>query len=99
MKKSFVKIRLMISIIILAGLYPANLFSQDDYQNFWRQVEAIEKQGKPRSAIEVVNEIYSQAKKEKNEPQMLKALEYSIRLSMKYEEDYLQKGIARIDTE
>lgn len=70
-----------------------------DYKKEWKSVYMLENQGKPRSAIEVVDKIYKQAKSDQNEPQMLKALEYGIRLSARFEEDYIQKGIARITEE
>ncbi len=83
-----------IQTVVAEGAVP-----QFDYDKLWQQVYEYEKKGKPRSAIDIVNNIYEQAKKEGHKPQMIKALEYGIRLSSRFEEAYYQKGISRIYAE
>ncbi len=70
-----------------------------DYDKEWSTVYQLEKNGKPQSAIVIVNKIYEQAKTDKNEPQMIKSMEYGIRLSARFMEDYYEKGIASIQKE
>ena len=73
--------------------------AQFDYDKEWDSVYQLEKKGKPQSAIDIVDNIYAQARTEKNEPQMIRALEYRIRLSSHFMEDYFEKGIASIQKE
>ncbi|MEN8225476.1 MAG: alpha-2-macroglobulin family protein [Bacteroidota bacterium] len=105
MKNNPLNIVMIIGLFIIGNAFtlkaivPSGASSSSDYEKQWKQVETLEKQGKPQSAIIVVNEIYGLAKTDKNEPQMLKALEYGVRLTTRFEENYLQKAITKIKAE
>ncbi len=101
MKASFLNYSFLISFLFSFSLHSAVAqgASGFDYDKEWKAVHELQKKQKPRSALEIVERIYAEAKKDKNQPQMLKALEFSIRISMSYEEDFFQKGLARIDEE
>lgn len=46
----------------------------NSYSDQWAKVQAFEKEGKPRSAIKVLEKIVEKAKKDKNSPQVVKGL-------------------------
>ncbi|MEE4256793.1 MAG: alpha-2-macroglobulin family protein [Bacteroidales bacterium] len=101
MKTNFLTISFLLGMItfIVHPLIAEGAAFPFDYKKEWENVHLLENQGKPRSAMELVDRIYKQAKTEKNQPQMLKALEYGIRLSSRFEEAYFEKGITRINEE
>ncbi len=82
---------LSIQTVVAEGAIP-----QLDYDKEWKTVYDLESQGKPKSAIDIVKKIFERAKSDKNEPQMIKALEYNIRLLSRFEEAHFQKGISMI---
>ncbi len=88
---------IMISLIVQTAV--ADGAAQSIYDKEWQAVYELEQKGKPRSAIDIVKKIYERAKADKNEAQMIKALEYNIRLSSRFEENHFEKGIAYIQQE
>ncbi len=60
---------------------------QNEYQSDWKKVEAFDKKGLPKSAIEVVTAIYNQAKKENNNNQIIKALLHKAKYTLTLEEN------------
>lgn len=106
MKAKYLNIFFLLGLFFLAsgfsiqGIVSSGAISGPfDYEQQWKEVKALENKRKPRSAIDIVNKIYAQAKKDKNQPQMIKAVEYGIRLSSSFEEDHIQKAIAKINQE
>ena len=59
----------------------------DDYKAAWHKVDSLEQQGLTRSALEVVEEIYSAAKKDNNQPQFIKSIFYKLKYGNYIEED------------
>ena len=75
-------------------------FSQPRYFNdLWKQVDSLTNLGQPRSALEVVNNIYRQAKTENNDPQFIKSIIYRIRLNSEFQENYLVLSIRDLQKE
>ena len=50
------------------------------YSLQWKKVDSLSNLGLPKSALVIVNKIYDQAKKEKNDPQYIKAVIYRLKL-------------------
>src|SRR5882724_1197934 len=82
-------------------LFSSSLFSQNNYDKSWKKTDSlINQKGLTQSALEEVNKIYTSAKKEKNNAQIIKALIYKLSLQQKKEGDVinnikeLDKGIA-----
>ncbi|WP_378186759.1 alpha-2-macroglobulin [Aquimarina sp. W85] len=74
--------------IILAFIISiTNLMAQDFYVTEWNKVAEFEKKGLPKSASEVVNTIYDQAKKNQNTSQLIKALLHKSKYSLTLEEN------------
>lgn len=70
-----------------------------DYKEQWKEVEQFTKKGLPRSAIKIVDEIYKEAKREGNEPQLIKSLIYRISLQSQFEEEHLENAIYTFEKE
>ncbi len=102
MKPGFFNVLFLLGIIISLSMQSAvagGAAAQFDYNKEWQAVYALERQGRPQSAINKVDKIYEQAKINRNEPQMIKSVEYRIRLSSNFMEDYFEKGIEFIKQE
>lgn len=70
------------------------------YDKEWKQIDdLIQKNGLTESALTAVNNIYSQAKKEGNDAQVIKALIYRAGLQQQKEEDAVKKTIQQLETE
>jgi hypothetical protein len=63
------------------------------YEMAWKKVDEHIKKGLPKSAMEEVDRIYAQAKKEKIDVQQVKALVYKGRLVGQVEEDNWYKNV------
>ncbi len=59
----------------------------NSFEVLWKQVEKLEKDALTKSALKVVTAISEKAKKEKNTPQIVKALLYTSKYAMTLEED------------
>ncbi len=95
MKKSTIlPLIILLSVILTAFYTPDNGFNK-----LWKKVEYYQKKGLPKSAIKVVDEIYTVAKKEHNNPQVIKALIFKAGLVSSHEEDYLIKSINTFEQE
>lgn len=87
----------LISLLLLA---PFLSFSQTNYNARWQTVDSlIDNKGLPQSALKQVNLIYEQARKEKNEPQLLKALLFRINLQENSQDEGDSKAITDIEKE
>ena len=75
-----------ISTLIMILLF-ATTYAQDDYSKLWKQVETHEKDGLPKSAFDVVQQIETLAKKEQNSPQIIKTLIFKSKYALTLEED------------
>ncbi|MGA2822682.1 MAG: alpha-2-macroglobulin family protein, partial [Bacteroidales bacterium] len=70
-----------------------------NYINQWKKVDSLSNLGLPKSALIIVNKIYDQAKKEKNDPQYIKAVIFRLKLKADYREDAVAASIKEIQTE
>ncbi len=70
-----------------------------NYDTAWKKVEAFQQKGLPKSALEVVNRIYTEAKGSRQEAQQVKALVYQSQLITQVGEDTWQKNIANFEKE
>jgi hypothetical protein len=52
--------------------------NDDEYDTDWIKVEAFMKKSLPKSALTVIEEIYARAKKENNQPQLVKSVLYKM---------------------
>jgi 5-hydroxyisourate hydrolase-like protein (transthyretin family) len=70
-----------------------------NYDRQWKKVDSLSNLGLPKSALEIVNKIYEQAKKEKNDPQYIKAVIFRLKLKADYREESATASIMELRTE
>ncbi|MDB5033017.1 MAG: hypothetical protein JWQ98_258 [Chlorobi bacterium] len=63
------------------------LYPDEYYNNAWAQVTALLGKRLPKSALEIVEEIYQRAREERNEPQIIKAINYKVSLNAQLQSD------------
>lgn len=73
------KIFSLIIILIFSLSMAQNKF---DYESKWKQIEKQEQEGFLKSTLATVNEIYDQAKKDKNTQQVIRAMLYQSKIAM-----------------
>lgn len=61
--------------------------NNESFDTLWKQVQKLENEALTKSALKVVSSISEKAKKDKNSPQIVKALLYSSKYAMTLEED------------
>ena len=94
MIKSFLFSALMLLIAA------APLFSQNAvYDPLWKTTDSLIEADLPQSALAEVDKIYTQAKSDKNNAQIIKAVIYRISLIADYQEDYYETSIADMKKE
>jgi len=97
---NYKKYTLSFVFIFLFIFLQTNLFAQaNDYSKQWKQVDELTKKGLTKSALDETVKIYETAKKENNDPQIIKALLYRITLGRNLEENANVKSIALIEKE
>lgn len=97
MKKVLVYFAFSLFIVLLSGFL---LAPQDkDFDQQWDQVTKFEKEGLPKSALKVVDQIYQQAKSAGDNPQVIKALVYRVSLQSRFEEEHTLNAIAQFEKE
>ncbi|WP_299440300.1 MG2 domain-containing protein [uncultured Aquimarina sp.] len=77
-------------IILVFILFITNLnymMAQNNYQDDWKKVEDFDRQGLPKSALEIVETIHTGAKKANNTNQITKALIYKAKYTLVLEEN------------
>ena len=73
--------------------------NHDEFEKQWKQADSLSGAGMPKSAIEIVNRIYTQSKKEGNKPEFIKAVIYRFKLRSDFEEDILVSTIRDLKQE
>jgi hypothetical protein len=73
--------------------------NNDDYEAEWKEIDALDKQNLPKSALEKVVALHEKAKKDKNAPQIIKTLIFRGKYQSQLEEDGLVQAIYRMETE
>jgi uncharacterized protein YfaS (alpha-2-macroglobulin family) len=77
-------------------LQPVKTF---DYTALWQKVQDFEDKGLPESALNVVNEIYRNAKTENNAQQLVKAMIFKMKFTEYKEEESFVKNLASLENE
>jgi uncharacterized protein YfaS (alpha-2-macroglobulin family) len=98
-----IKMKTKISLIILFSLFIGtltNINAQDMkfYIKNWQKVDSLEKKQLPKSALEVVDEIYSRAKEEKNSEQVIKSFIFRLKFKNTLEENAFEKLCFELDS-
>jgi hypothetical protein len=89
-------------ILIISSLFSMSANSQTPIKNYeaaWKKVEDFTEKGLPKSALEEVKKIYTLAKKEKQDAQVIKALVYMTGLQSENREDNQVFSISEVEKE
>ena len=88
-------------LFVLVSLFTSFIaMSQSSYDAAWKKVEdLVEKEGRPQSALAEVQKIYTKAKSEKNDAQLVKSLIYMVQLRNQNRENNLPLSIKELETE
>ncbi|MEO6837980.1 MAG: MG2 domain-containing protein, partial [Ginsengibacter sp.] len=70
-----------------------------EYASEWKKVDDFQKKGLTKSALAEVDKIYSNAKKNSNDPQIIKSLLFKITLQQNIREDASAKSIDSLEQE
>lgn len=70
-----------------------------NYGGWWQEVDQFTRDGRPKSALEVVQKIHNQAVKDANGPQLVKAVIHEIKFQSEFEEESLVASITRLEDE
>src|SRR3970040_1879065 len=73
--------------------------SDNNYEKAWRTVDSLQNKGLTRSALEVVEQIYTAAKKDNNQPQIIKSFIYKLKFANYTEEDSHKKIVNQVKEE
>ncbi|MCH9741214.1 MAG: hypothetical protein K0U38_10335 [Epsilonproteobacteria bacterium] len=87
--------RKIFSIFLLFTLF----INAQSYQEQWQNIEKLEQQNLPKSALKEVNTLYQQAKEEQNENQLIKALLHREKYQITLQEDGEVKAIQSLEKE
>ncbi|MDY0780106.1 alpha-2-macroglobulin family protein [Tenacibaculum sp. IB213877] len=74
------------TLFLLMILFSTTVKAQNNYPDLWEKVHKFELDNLPKSALQVVEEIYQKAEKEHNAPQLIKTLFYKSKFSLILEE-------------
>ncbi len=88
---------ILVFILFITNLY--YMMAQQNYQDDWKKVEDFDQQGLPKSALEIVETIYSKAKKDDNTNQVTKTLIYKAKYNLVLEENAQLKIIKEFKNE
>lgn len=85
-----------LSFLTIFGL-SGHLNNGFDYEKAWKEVDELRSKGLPKSALEKTEEIYQAALKEKNNPQLIKAVVYQCRFRTETDEKGIETSIDRLN--
>ncbi|MDH8701216.1 uncharacterized protein YfaS (alpha-2-macroglobulin family) [Dysgonomonadaceae bacterium PH5-43] len=82
-------------ILVILAFMGSTTYAQ--YANQWKTVESFEKQSLPKSALEVVDEIYQDAMKNNNSAEVIKAIIYQIKYKTVIDNDKYSDIIKEVE--
>ena len=78
---------------------PIKLNRGDNYKSAWEKVDSLENKGLPKSALEIVEKIYTDAKKDNNYNQVIKSFIYKMKFNDQTDEDAFENSIYKLQDE
>jgi uncharacterized protein YfaS (alpha-2-macroglobulin family) len=84
----------------MSALFSTKLKAQNMkfYDQKWQQVDSFDSKGLPKSALEVTDKIFEQAKKDKNSEQVIKSFIYKLKFKNVIEENAFEKLTHQLDS-
>ncbi|MCC8146065.1 MAG: hypothetical protein LIO93_06445 [Bacteroidales bacterium] len=81
-------------LIFVTLIFMSPIYSQ--YSTQWKEVESFEKQSLPKSALEVVDQIYQDALKNNNSAELIKSIIYQLKFETSIDKNKLPEMIREI---
>ena len=75
------------TLLLMLFLFSAISYAQDSFDNLWLEVEKLDADNSPKSALARVDKICLKAEKENNASQLIKSLVYQSKYSLILEEN------------
>ncbi len=92
-------IALILTILSCSVLKAQNQFPLNNYEKEWKIADDFIQKSLPKSALDMVIVINNRARKEGNNPQLIKSILYKLKLQSDFEEDFMLKNIAEVESE
>jgi len=93
------KIRIFtLSFIIISLTFNLKAQKMTFYKTQWQKIDSLEKKGLPKSALKVINEIYTKAKADKNSQQVIKSFIYNLKYKNQIEENAFERLCKELDS-
>lgn len=89
--------RLFIGIFIVLIFSSNKMMAQFNYDNSWKKIAALEEKGLPKSALEVANDIYAHALKDKATAQQIKALIFQLKYNAQINDSSTLQNMQKMD--
>jgi uncharacterized protein YfaS (alpha-2-macroglobulin family) len=89
--------RLFIGIFIVLIFSSNKMMAQFNYDNSWKKIAALEDKGLPKSALEIANDIYAHAVKDKATAQQIKALIFQLKYNAQINDSSTLQNMQKID--
>lgn len=102
MNTMFFKLALLLTPFLFVNNFSftdLNIAGPDKYEKLWEEVDKLEADALPKSALEKVEEIYNLAMSEKNDKQIIKSTIYRIKYTNILEEDGYETAIVKLESE
>ncbi|PWU02684.1 MAG: alpha-2-macroglobulin [Bacteroidetes bacterium] len=95
----FTWLRLYYTVAFIFFYHIAFAQTPKNYESLWKKVDSLAQKGLNKSALSATNKIYDQAKKDKNDVQLMKALIFQMHLNIGLEENWDINNLKRIEKE
>ncbi|MBS0028690.1 alpha-2-macroglobulin family protein [Chitinophaga sp. 22321] len=89
--------RLFIGIFIVLIFSSNKMMAQFNYDNSWKKIATLEEKGLPKSALEVANDIYAHAVKDKATAQQIKALIFQLKYNSQINDSSTLQNMQKMD--
>ncbi len=97
MKKQWLSLAGILLLVLLVSWQGRQ--NPENYNNLWAKAQQLSKKDLPKSALKVVSRIYTKAKAEGNESEVIKTLIFRISLQSTFQEDFRLKSIRLFEKE
>ena len=87
-----------LATLFLILLFSSTINAQNSFKNLWLKVEQAELEGLPKSALKIVEAIFTKANQENNSTQIIKSLFYKSKFALTLEENAQLKVINNFKT-
>jgi hypothetical protein len=99
MKHLFAVTILILSFVIEIDSQTRQQATPDKTKNLWEQVDSLERNGQPRSALVIIDQIFEHSRKAQNTNDYIRALVFKLKFSNETSEEALAEFLQNIDSE